>query len=91
MSQIYANHNQIMPHFDEARYQTIGRGHGFSELNGVTFKIAEKYDCLAGQAEFTGLMETLRLSSTASLLAEADSYTFDLERRVIENMEVKGS
>ncbi|KAK3783854.1 hypothetical protein RRG08_031695 [Elysia crispata] len=79
----------MQSHFDEARYQTIGRVHGFTELNGVPFKIADKYDIVAAHSEITSLVENLQISSPANALAEAASYTFDLERRVIQNMEAK--
>ncbi|KAK3800952.1 hypothetical protein RRG08_003295 [Elysia crispata] len=67
----------------------VGRVHGFTELNGVPFKIADKYDIVAAHSEITSLVENLQISSPANALVEAASYTFDLERRVIQNMEAK--
>ena len=37
-------------------FVSVGRGHGFAELNGVPFKIADKYDVYSGHSEIANLV-----------------------------------
>jgi hypothetical protein len=76
----YANVRYI----DEARYQTIGRGHGFSELDGIPFKISEKYQY--SQATYQGTSHNIYQLTDSRAVEMASSYTFQLEMKVLNNM-----
>ncbi|BFZ01575.1 hypothetical protein BsWGS_04614 [Bradybaena similaris] len=78
--------NVISPRYiDEARYQTIGRGHGFSELDGVPFKINEKYQ--HSKTVFQSPSHNIYQLLSAQGVVMANAYTFELEKKVLTNME----
>uniref|UniRef100_A0A0B6ZQD0 UMA domain-containing protein n=1 Tax=Arion vulgaris TaxID=1028688 RepID=A0A0B6ZQD0_9EUPU len=72
------------PYIDENRYQTIGRGHGFSELDGVPFKISEKYQYTKPTFDFDS--ENIYQLSSTQAIDMASACTFQLEMKVLKNM-----